>query len=406
MEVLAKKTVHGDAISGCELIVDSSRPDGLSLLVTTSLDGRLNVHTVSLSDPADASPETQQPKSGFTSTFSQFSYKSIINRHLIQPTAPSRLTEYRSHSSRDPLASLVLAKDGSGGCVAFAGGHDDVVLAYGVKSACAVASVYSHRDAVTGLDLVARTARDAECALWRESSTHIMVSASWDATVKVWSTSVAAGETVAINREPLAELFDASASIVSVSALSIPSAGIMIAAGCQDGSFCVWNVHNDGVQVQIHDEPAKRGSGPCAVVKWVLVEETNTVHLYTAHSTGKLVSYTLLSDDTIRRESAVSVGVAVSALAYYRGNMLLGCADGGLRLVPLKHSTMFDGKPTLWKAIHNKSTAPGISSISIVEERNMTLCATGAEDGSVLVFELTQLGGHHRSGGAAGGGGG
>lgn len=387
MEVLAKKTVHGDAISGCALFVDRSQQD-LTLLVTTSLDGGLTVHTVSLSEPSETIQGQQQQKSGFSSTFSQFSYKSILNRHLSQPTAPSRLSEYRVHSSRDPLASLVLAEDGSGGCVAFAGGHDDVVLAYGIKSACAVASVYSHRDAVTGLDIVSRTAMDSECALWLENSTHIMVSGSWDATVKVWSASVASGETVAINREPLAELFDASASIVCVSAIAVQSTGIMIAAGCQDGSFCVWNLHNDGVQVQIHDEPAKRGSGPCSVAKWCLVGDT--VHLYTAYSTGKLVSY-ILADNSIRRESAVSVGVAISAMQYYRGYLLLGCADGGLRLVPLKGSTTFEGKPTLWKAIHNKKTAPGISSISIVDGDVKTICATGAEDGSVLLFDLTRL---------------
>jgi WD40 repeat protein len=129
------------------------------------------------------------------------------------------------------------------------------VLAYGINSACVVASVYSHRDAVTGLDLLPRsssplgsTSRTAEptSALWLEHSTHIMVSGSWDATVKVWSVTVANGETVSINREPLGELFDAESSIVCVSVESVPGGGIVIGAGCADGSFCVWNLHNDG----------------------------------------------------------------------------------------------------------------------------------------------------------------
>ena len=58
------------------------------------------------------------------------------------------------------------------------------------------------------------------------------------------------GETVSVDREPLAELFDADSSIVCVSAISVqhlePNGGIVIAAGCADGSFCVWNLHGDG----------------------------------------------------------------------------------------------------------------------------------------------------------------
>ena len=58
------------------------------------------------------------------------------------------------------------------------------------------------------------------------------------------------GETVSVNQEPLAELFDADSSIVCVSAISVqhlePNGGIVIAAGCADGSFCVWNLHGDG----------------------------------------------------------------------------------------------------------------------------------------------------------------
>ena len=48
----------------------------------------------------------------------------------------------------------------------------------------------------------------------------------------------------------MAELFDADSSIVCVSAVSVqhlePNGGIVIAAGCADGSFCVWNLHGDG----------------------------------------------------------------------------------------------------------------------------------------------------------------
>jgi len=106
---------------------------------------------------------------------------------------------------------------------------------------------------VTGLELIPRssfTGSGGQSALWPEKATHIMVSGSWDATVKVWSVTVDRGETVSVIREPLAELYDADSSIVCVSAVSVhhlePGGGIVLAAGCADGSFCVWNLHGDG----------------------------------------------------------------------------------------------------------------------------------------------------------------
>jgi hypothetical protein len=242
MKIIERRQIHGDAVSGCALALDNE----VQLLATTSLDGGLMAHTVSLATHIN---NDDQSRRGFTGTLSRFSYITM-SRGQSAPAAESKLTEYRKHSSRDPLACLALASDGVGGLVALAGGHDDVVLAYGINSACAVASVYSHRDAVTGLDLIPRSMLARDSALWLENSTHIMVSGSWDATVKVWSVTVARGETVSVNREPLAELFDADSSIVCVSAVSVehlePNGGLVIAAGCADGSFCVWNLHSDG----------------------------------------------------------------------------------------------------------------------------------------------------------------
>lgn len=385
MKIIERKRIHGDAVSGCVLLLEEG--DGKKpMLATTSLDGGLLVHSLSL---AVAKVE-EDDRRGFSSTLTRFS---LISRGQAAPaTRESKLTEYRSHSSRDPLASLALANDGVGGNVAFVGGHDDVVLAYGVNSACAVASVYSHRDAVTGLDLIPRTPFDTDNALWLENSTHIMASGSWDATVKVWSVAVAAGETVSINREPLAELFDADSSIVCVSTKTIPGGGIVIAAGCTDGSFCVWNVHTDGVQVVIHSESARRGSGPCSVVKWI--SEGGRIHLFAAFATGKVSSYAL-ADGALDRESAVSVGVAVLSLVYSEGILLVGCSDGGLRLIPVRDGGYFDSKPTLWPAVNDKSS-PGISAISIAYEliqngRGRCICCTGSEDGSVALFELNKV---------------
>lgn len=388
IKIIERKQIHGDAVSGCVLFLDEQESD-LSMLVTTSLDGGLMVHTVSLDTPSH-----DQNDIGFSSPFTRFSYSNIISRagQVTPALAQSKLTEYRTHSARDPLASLVLASDGAGGSVAFVGGHDDVVLAYGIKSACAVASVYSHRDAVTGLDLISRTPFDVESALWLENSTHIMVSGSWDATVKVWSASVAGGETVAINREPLAELFDADSSIVCVSAKSIPTGGVVIAAGCADGCFCVWNVHSDGVQVLINTEPARKGGGPCSVLRWV--SEGGKLYLFAAFSSGRLTSYTLV-EGLLLRNSAVSLGVAVTSVLYTEGVLLAGCADGGLRLIPVREGVYFDSKPILWKALNNTKTSPGISSISLTYyKRNgehKCVCCIGGEDGSVVLFELKKV---------------
>ena len=179
MKVVDRRKIHNDAVSGCVLWLEEGAPDR-SILVTTSLDGGLSVHKVSINELSPA----EQDKGGFSSTFAKFYYSTIMSRGQAS-TSQSRLTEYRTHSSRDPLASLVLASDGSDGYVAFAGGHDDVVLAYGISSACAVASVYSHRDAVTGLDLITRGGavatldQSSESVLWPEKATHIMVSGSW-----------------------------------------------------------------------------------------------------------------------------------------------------------------------------------------------------------------------------------
>lgn len=245
MSIIERKRIHGDAVTGCQLLFSDSLHNKQSYLATVSLDGGMIINLVTLtpSNGEDSSLRT------FTGTLSRLSYMAI-NRGQVTPSNESKLTEFRRHSSRDPLACLALASDGQGGKVAFSGGHDDVVLAYGINTACAVASVYSHRDAVTGIALICRPTTYTESSLWLENSTHIMVSGSWDATVKVWSVSVATGETVSINREPLAELFDAESSIVCLTAILVTNGGLLVAAGCADGGFVAWNCHNNGGELQ------------------------------------------------------------------------------------------------------------------------------------------------------------
>lgn len=391
-----KRKIHDDAVSGCALLPHGG-PNNTSLLISTSLDGGLKVHTLTLATPnsAEGNADSKNQYHGITSTLSRFGYITMSNKGQANVENQSKLTDFRSHTSRDPLACLAMAGDGHGGKVAFAGGHDDVVLAYGINSGCAVASVYSHRDAVTGLNLLVRPALMATTALWMEKATHIMVSGSWDATVKVWSVTVANGETVSIDREPLAELFDADSSIVCVSAAAVPdTGGIVIGAGCADGSFCVWNLHSDGVKVVIHKEPARRGSGPCSVVQWS-TSAGGRLHLFTGFATGKVASFNLV-DGGMKKASAASVGVAVQCLVYSEGILLIGCADGGLRLIPIRDGAYFISDLSLWPAVNGKS-APGISSVGIAftgktsDGSGRCLCCTGAEDGSVAIFELKRV---------------
>jgi WD40 repeat protein len=358
------------------------------MLVTTSLDGGLKVHTIDL---GVSGSEKKQAEGGITGTLSRFSYITM-SRGQVSPANQSKLTEFRSHTSRDPLACLSIASDNQGGKIAFAGGHDDLVLAYGITSGCAVASVYSHRDAVTGLDVLLRPPATTQSALWSKKSTHIMVSGSWDATIKVWSVVVANGETVSIEREPLAELFDADSSIVCVSAAAIPDGdgSIVVGAGSADGSFCVWNLHSDGVQVVIHKEPVRRGSGPCSVIKWST--ENGRLSLFTGFASGKVASYALV-DGGIRKASGASVGVAVQSLAYSEGILLVGCSDGGLRLIQIRDCAYFTFDLSLWPSVNNK-TSPGITSVNLSiigmakDGSGKCICCTGAEDGSIAIFEL------------------
>jgi WD40 repeat protein len=210
------------------------------------------------------------------------------------------------------------------------------------------------------------------------------VSGSWDATVKVWSVAVSAGETVSINREPLAELFDADSTIVCLSATYVSGVGVAICTGCSDGSFVVWLCHDDGTKVVIHKEMARRGAGPCAAVKWT--KEHGETFLFAGFASGRLSSF-LLAGGSLIKVSAVSVGVAVACLEYAEGTLLVGCADGGLRLLPIRDGASFDGKPTLWNAVNGKSS-PGLTCSSIGFTEGRFLCSTGAEDGSVAIFEL------------------
>ena len=60
----------------------------------------------------------------------------------------------------------------------------------------------------------------------------------------------------------------------------------------------------------------------------------------------------------------VSVGVAVQSLVYAEGILLVGCSDGGLRLIPIHDGTHFTPDLSLWPSVNNKSS-PGLTSVNL-----------------------------------------
>lgn len=76
-------------------------------------------------------------------------------------------------------------------------------------------------------------------------------------------------------------------------------------------------------------------------------------------------------------------------MAYSEGILLVGCSDGGLRLIPLGGGAYFEARPTLFPELHGKKSS-GITCISMAFTSSQCMCSTGAEDGSVAMFELKQ----------------
>lgn len=264
LELIASMQIHSDIVSGCCISLDQRK----SSITSTSLDGSLMVHII----PNSPTEQQNTRRRGFTSQMSgssRFSYSLSSNNNTATTTRASvpddnlsneksnkqRFHKFRSHTSSDPLACLATvsyynqnvmkSNTSDGGQIAFAGGHDDVILAYGVNSACGLASVYSHRDAITGLDVVPFCYESHSMVA---AGTHLMISGSWDATVKLWNVSISKGENVEISKEPIAELFDAESSVSDVAgvvvdrniARRISTKGLFIAAGCTDGSLTIW----------------------------------------------------------------------------------------------------------------------------------------------------------------------
>lgn len=245
------KGMHGNAVSGCYLSLEEEGEATTtnSCITTISLDGGLMVHYLPNSQSEQWKRRSFSSATAPSSSLGRFynlgksNNTDITSDSNAQHINAPQFHSFRSHESSDPLACLALVGDNTGGLIAFAGGEEGVVLAYGINSACALASVNSHRDAVTGISLVPLPSSvDGEVGSNRRKSrcTHVMTTCSFDATVKLWSVAITEGETVSIDREPLVELFDADSTVVCVTVVDKAGFGLVIAAGCSDGSFIVW----------------------------------------------------------------------------------------------------------------------------------------------------------------------
>lgn len=395
MKLLEKNNIHGDTITACSLSSNNTNSSGY--ITTVSLDGSLLVHKIQphIMDASLTSNTTlHQEQPQVRRSFMDRLYHTTTSTEQTPKQQQSLTTPYRRfHDGSDPLACLSITQDVHGGHLVFAGGHDDVVLAYGITSSCAVASVYSHRDAVTGLHILENNSTGT-------SYSHVMVSGSWDATVKVWSVAVSAGETVSITREPLAELFDADSTIVCLSAVFVKKDALAIAVGCSDGSLVVWMCHmQKGPKVVIYkDKPGRNDANTnqaCAALQWSQ-SMTGEIILFVGFGSGRIMSFVYNnSDGSFSQSSAVSIGVPVQCLVSASDFVLVGCADGGLRLLPLVNGSKFNQgqRPTLWNNVHGSQErgkrSASITCCSLIPTRNNTwLGTTGAEDGSLVLFEL------------------
>jgi len=405
------KGMHGNAVSGCYLSLEEEggATTTNSCITTISLDGGLMVHYLPNSQSEQWKRRSFSSAAAPSSSLGRFynigksnNTESTSDSNAQHINAP-QFHSFRYHESSDPLACLTLVGDNTGGLIAFAGGEVGVVLAYGINSACALASVNSHRDAVTGISLVPRPSSvDGEVGSSRRKSrcTHIMTTCSFDATVKLWSVTITEGETVSIDREPLVELFDADSPVVCVAVVDIAGFGLVIAAGCSDGSFIVWVWTGSSTLWEIiHKEDVKRGYGSCADLKWATDTSCGETFLYAGFDAGfgngKVASY-VLRNGGIYSISKLQIGSPIQCLSVVDEDIFAGCADGGLRLVPVGEGGHFDYNPKVWAAI-NGTSAPGLSSLSVVVIKTSTLteriyiCAAGAEDGTVALFQIKEL---------------
>jgi hypothetical protein len=117
--------------------------------------------------------------------------------------------------------------------------------------------------------------------------------------------------------------------------------------------------------------------------------------LIAGFAAGKVSSF-MFYERKISPVSEVSVGSPVRCMDVGEDCVVVGCSDGGLRVIAVEKLAFFDCKPKLWKSVNGKNS-PGISSVSISSflmssssgaREKKRWCVTGADDGSVALFEI------------------
>lgn len=355
---IALSEIHGSDITGCQLI----RSDH-SYIVTTSLDGGLLVSSV---------PKSEDIKDKRRHSFTLMSPIKSPYKVETKSNQP-KFHNFRSHHSSDPLSCLAVVGDDKGGYIAFAGGHDDIVLAYGINSACGLESIYSHRDVVSGIHIIPYIAKN--------SSSYIMVTGSWDATVKLWDVTVTGSENVTIVKDPIVEFYDADSQVECLDCTRIHDSSILVAAGCAD-HLIVWSWDENKGKTIIHTSNTKE---VCSVLKWI-ANINGDVFLLVGFNSGRLSCYSLKNNQLypVSKRHMGSRLSCVTTTSLSSNMIFFGCDDGNLRMLSLGEMGELDSDPYLFPSI-NGTHSPKLTSISAsLEETSQGtryIVAAGAEDG-------------------------
>ena len=108
---------------------------------------------------------------------------------------------------------------------------------------------------------------------------------------------------------------------------------------------------------------------------------TGETFLVAGYSVGRLSSFFLLNGTVLKE------GVEIKSVEYSSQHLLVTCVDGGVRWLPLVGASLGKEPPTLWNVVHgDNKVSIGCCSIKIIQGR--CLCATGAEDSSITLFEF------------------
>ena len=79
----------------------------------------------------------------------------------------------------------------------------------------------------------------------------------------------------------------------------------------------------------------------------------------------------------------------MNCLHSIHNNVLLGCEDGGVRILKVEDGGHLDFQPMIFPSIGGFNSSP-LSSIHTVVKGNDILCVAGSKDGTVTVFNIIE----------------